>query len=355
VRLLIVDTCYPAFLDAHYARSPALATASYDEQWAALMRTFFGTGDAYSHFLGEIGHAAHEVVVNCQPLQEAWSREHPASRWHLGRRRGELVLRQAEWFKPDVVYVQNLSTLPPATLRALRARARLLVGQIASEPPGREQLEPFDLILTSFPHFVPRFRELGIDSEYFRIGFDPRVLGHLDSAVEAADVVFAGTLRPGQHQRGNELLAAAAERVPIDFWGIGVEDWPESSAIRRRYRGEAWGIDMLRVLHRAKIALNRHIDVAEDHANNMRLYEATGVGTLLLTDAKSDLRTLFEPGTEVVAYANEDELVDAVHHYLANERERIEIARAGQARTLSEHSYADRMKELVAILARRLT
>jgi hypothetical protein len=355
MRILIVDTCYPAFLDAHYSRSPGLTTASYDEQWRALMDTFFGTADAYSHFLGGLGHSAHEVVVNCRPLQEAWNREHPASRWRLAQRGRELVVRQAEWFEPDVVYVQNLSVLRPETLRALRARARLLVGQIASEPPGQEQLEPFDLILTSFPHFVPMFRERGIDSEYFRIGFDPRVLDHLDSDVVAGDVVFAGTLRRSQHQGGNELLAAAAERVSIDFWGIGADDWPEGSALRRRYRGEAWGIDMFRVLHHSKIALNRHIDVATDHANNMRLYEATGVGTLLLTDAKSDLATLFEPGIEVVAYAGEDELVDAVRHYLAHDDERTAIAQAGQARTLGEHSYADRMKELVAILARRLT
>jgi len=319
------------------------------------MHTFFGTADAYSHFLGELGHPAHEVVVNCAPLQDAWAREHPATWWQLGARRRELVLRQAEWFEPDVVYVQNLSALRPETLRALRARARLLVGQIASEPPGQEQLDPFDLILTSFPHFVPMFEDRGIDSEYFRIGFDPRVLVHLDPTVVARDVVFTGTLRRNQHQRGNELLRAAAERVPIDFFGIGAEDWPESSAIRRRYRGEAWGIEMLSVLHRSKIALNRHIDVAADHANNMRLYEATGVGTLLLTDAKSDLATLFEPGAEVATYGSEDELVDAVRHYLAHDEERNAIAKEGQARTLREHTYADRMKELVAILARRLT
>ena len=62
---------------------------------------------------------------------------------------------------------------------------------------------------------------------------------------------------------------------------------------------------MYRVLARSKIALNRHIDVAEDHANNMRLYEATGVGTFLITDAKRNLSELFEPGEEVVTYADE--------------------------------------------------
>ena len=89
-----------------------------------------------------------------------------------------LVLAQAEDFRPDVVYVQDLNALSPRLLRALRGRCRILVGQIASKAPPPRQLEPFDLILTSFPHFVPRFREQGIASEYFRIGFDPRVLTH---------------------------------------------------------------------------------------------------------------------------------------------------------------------------------
>ena len=72
----------------------------------------------------------------------------------------------------------------------------------------------------------------------------------------------------------------------------------------------------------SKIALNRHIDVAGDYANNMRLYEATGVGSLLLTDAKQNLGELFDVGREVVTYRNADELVDAIEHYLEYEDER---------------------------------
>jgi hypothetical protein len=48
------------------------------------------------------------------------------------------------------------------------------------------------------------------------------------------------------------------------------------------------------------VALNRHIAAAEGHANNMRLYEATGVGTCLLTDRGSNLGELFEVGREVI-------------------------------------------------------
>jgi hypothetical protein len=357
VRILIVDTYYPAFLTTHYSERPELVDARYETQWRALMDRFFGTSDAYSHYLGQLGHDAHELIVNCESLQQAWASDHDL---RLKRRMGmfadqSLVLAQAEDFRPDVVYVQDLNTLSTNLLRALRARSKLLVGQIASKPPPSRQLTPFDLLLTSFPHFVPRFRKLGIASEYFRIGFDPRVLDHVGNEPQAEEVVFVGGLARGPHAKGNEILERAARRTPIDFWGYKVNRWPTDSAIRRRYRGEAWGLDMYRVLARAKIALNRHIDVAEGYANNMRLYEATGVGTLLLTDAKSNLGDLFETGRELVTYANENELVEQIQHYVSDDAVRTQIARAGQERTLRQHTYEHLMQELVVLLGRHLT
>src|SRR5688500_20005103 len=86
----------------------------------------------------------------------------------------------------------------------------------------------------------------------------------------------------------------------------------------------------------------------------MRLYEATGVGTMLLTDWKKNLPELFEPGVEVVAYRSTAECVELVEDYLARDEEREAIAKAGQKRTLCEHSYYHRMHELTDILNRYL-
>jgi spore maturation protein CgeB len=107
---------------------------------------------------------------------------------------------------------------------------------------------------------------------------------------------------------------------------------------------------MLRLLARARIVLNRHGRVAAEYANNMRLYEATGMGALLLTEDKRNIGELFEPGTEVVVYEDKRELVDLVSYYLEHEEERRRIAAAGQRRTLRDHTYAVRMRELAEIL-----
>ena len=65
----------------------------------------------------------------------------------------------------------------------------------------------------------------------------------------------------------------------------------------------------------------------------MRLYEATGVGALLLTEAAPNLSDMFEPGVEIVTYTGADDLIEKARHYLEHEDERAAIARAGQART----------------------
>lgn len=350
MRILIVDTCYSAFQSAHYATHPGLESQSYHDQWRALMGTFFGTSDAYSHYLAELGHEAHEIVVDCEPLQRAWVAEHAAD-LGAGATPDEIVLRQARWFEPDVVYFQNLHVLQDETLESLRRQAGFVAGQIASEAPGPERCRKFDLILTSFPHFVEAFRAMGARSDYFRIGFDPRVLDALgDPGDPVRDVVFVGALNGVRHRKGNRVLDQAARHLPIDFFGYDLRGWMPWAQIRRRYRGEAWGIDMFRTLQSARISLNRHIGVASEFANNMRLYEATGVGSLLLTDERTNLHELFEPGVEIATYRSADELVEKAGMYLDDEGARQAMAKAGQARTLRDHTYGRRMEELVRIL-----
>jgi spore maturation protein CgeB len=347
VRVLIVDTSYPAFLRTHYARSPGLESESYERQWRALMDTFFGTADAYSHNLAALGHEAHEVVANCAPLQSAWARAHDLPSDTAGE---AILLAQVDDFEPDVVYVQNVHYLADETIAALKREGRLLAGQIATEPPSLERLRAFDLLLSCLPSFVTRFNDAGIRTELLRLAFDRRALEAAGDPKEVRDVVFVGSLGRTQHRRSNALLAKAARELPIEFWGYGGRLWAPWSPVKRRYRGEAWGVDMYRLLAESRVAVNRHGSIAGPYAVNMRLYEATGMGALLVTDNGRHLDDVFEPGAEAVSYSSADELVERVGYYLRHEDERAGVAAAGQARTLRDHTYEQRMRELVAIL-----
>lgn len=373
MKIIIVDTYYAAFLADLYAQHPGLAAADHARQFDTLINACFGTSDFYSHPLNKLGCEARDLIVNCAPLQQAWAKANGvrfsqlALKLHhrffrvplLGRflsslpGLAEIAIAQIKSAKPDVLYCQDLSFFPGEVLRELKQHVRLVVGQIACPLPPESFLKGYDLILTSFPHFVDRLRALGVRSEYFRIAFDPRVLSRLGPVEQDIDFSFVGGISR-HHDGATPLLEYLVEQTNMRVFGYGADSLPTSSPIRRQHGGEVWGLNMYRALARSRITLNRHINVAENFANNMRLFEATGVGAMLLTDRKDNLQDLFDIGSEVVAYSSREEAVEIVRHYLSHPEERARIARAGQARTLRDHTYPQRMEELVGILKRHL-
>lgn len=371
MRISLLDTYYPRFLAAHYAAQPGLAGQSYTDQRQNLLNQVFGTSDFYSRHLQAMGHDAQDLIVNCTPLQTTWAHAHQVAYSALALKLPQRLLRlpvlgpwlsalpglveiaveQIKASQPDVLYCQDLWFLTPQKLAELRPYVKLIVGQIASPMPPEAYLKGYDLVLTSFPHFVPRLRAMGVASEYFRIGFDTRVLELLGTVEKDIDASFVGGISR-HHGKALPMLEHLARSTPIEFFGYGAGSLGRSSPIVARHHGEVWGLDMHRALARSRVTLNRHINVAENNANNMRLFEATGVGTLLITDRKDNLGELFEVGKEVVAYSSPEEAAEMIRYYIANPEDARVIARAGQERTLKEHTYKKRMDELLPLLAR---
>jgi hypothetical protein len=392
VRILLVNTDYPEFLRSLYAENPGLEDLPYAEQSAVRDRDSFGVTRFYVDNLRALGVDAQVVHVNNEPLQRAWAREHgveqlaelpstqEASRrrriaQRLGARRVAPLLRRASptlgvqqgWverilaaqvraIRPDVVLSFDMISLSPPLLRALKRDTRLLVGQHGAVdlPYAPADLRVYDLVVSNFPPTIDRFRDLGIDAEFLQLAFDPRVLDELTDGRQRHDLSFVGSFFPGVH----DLRTALVERVCAHFpdaavWGPSVDMLASDSPIRRAYRGPAWGTAMYQALKDSRLTLNVHGDMV-GHAANYRLFEATGVGTLLLTDWKDDLPRLFDPEHEVVTFRDAEECIALAERFLADPAARDARAAAGQARTLREHTYRQRMEELVALLAARL-
>jgi hypothetical protein len=355
MRVAIVDPYYQAFLDATYAQEPQLADAPYAEQRERILARFFGTADFYSRALRDLGHEAEDLISNCEPLQRRWAREAGMrSRWW--RREvslADILDAQIEALDADVVYVHTMGAMSRPRLDRWRRAGRLVVGQIASPAPPDELSRGFDLVITSFPHFVEHFEALGVETIYQPLAFEPRVLERIGTVDRRWDTVFVGGIDPRVHRGGTRLLEQIADAVDLQVWGYGADRLPAASPLRRRWHGEAWGLDMYRALAAGRIVVNRHIDVAAGYANNMRLYEATGVGTLVLTESAPNLHELFTPGEEVVTYDDPADIPQIVTDLLADRPRMEAIARAGQARTLARHTWPLRMAELADVLGAR--
>ena len=366
MKILIIDHYYPTYLDYLYTQNNNLVNLNYVDQKNYIFDQCFGTANFYSKNLNLLGHQAEEIILNNKILQRQWAKENnfimhynpfnkiPKIKNYTLNESEKILEAQIKKLQPDIIYCQNLNFPSQYFLHKIKKYSKLIIGQVACPITfNYSGLKQFDLILTSFPHYVERLKKIGIQSEYFKIGFEASIIDKLILSKNSHKAVFVGGFSK-HHEEVMNTFEYLAKNLPIDFWGYGSEQLPEKSIIKEKHHGEAWGINMYNLLFNSKISINRHIDAAENYANNMRLYESTGVGTMLITDTKDNLGELFEIGREVESYRTKEELLEKVVYYLSHEEERKKIAKAGQARTLKDHTYEVRMKELVNIINKYL-
>jgi len=374
MRFLIVDTDYAHFLTWLYAQNPGLEKKSYETQAAVRTESLFGHAAFYADSLRKLGHEAWDIEPNNEFMQKAWAREHGVPlgknwRWEGRLRKGfvpwlspvkdqtwlyDILAAQIRYYKPDVL-VNYAMQLRSTFFADIKPNLRLLVGNHGCPIPNGVDFDlgPYDLVLSVVDNLVDYFRNQGKKSELIRLGFEPAVLGRLGNPQPSVPVSFVGNLYAG-HASRIRWLEYVSGKVPVWIWTASTAGLRSQSPVLRHRQYAVWGVEMYEILKRSALTLNHHVDIADDYAGNLRMFEATGVGTLLVTDWKKNLHEMFEPGKEVVAYRTPEECVEMIRYYLEHEDERQAIARAGQQRTLRDHTCRHRMEELVNIVQKYL-
>jgi hypothetical protein len=371
--LILTTEDYPEFLCWLYAQHPGLERQSYEHQRRVRCESLFGVAEFYCSNLRKLGYEVCDIYANNKFMQKAWADEHGlkfdyGKRWQFRLRRGlipwvsratnrqwfyEILTAQIKHYKPDVLLNQAMNGVRNDFLREIKPYVKLLVGEHAATGlPETENWSVYDLVTSSFPPTLDWFRSKGVPAELNRLGFEPRVLSHLKNREKKLPTSFVGSFY-SVHSTRVEWLEYLSSRLQVKVWSAHTNHLPAASPVLRFYVGSAWGIDMYQVLRDSFLTLNHHGNVGP-YANNLRLFEATGVGTLLITDWKANLHEMFEPGKEVVAYRTSEECAEMIQYYLEHDKEREAIARAGQQRTLRDHTFHKRMQEFADIVQRYL-
>jgi spore maturation protein CgeB len=330
-RILIVDTYYPDFLNS----LPFDPTSTYQLELSKVLGRVFGTSDFYSRNLRTYGWEAIDVIANHTQLQNLWAKENNV--------KGGVLFAQIEQYQPDVVFMQDLSLLSPGLLSELKEKY-VLAGQCSCPMPKAENVEQFDVIFTSFPHYVDIFKSMGVKAVYNPLAYESSLTCEEYSAGRVHDCVFIGGVgAPSHWAYGMKVLNIVAEQIAtFKWWGYGASLLP-AGPLKDKWTNEAWGLSMYWILAHSKIAISRHGEVAGRFANAMRLFETTGMGALLVTEGKDNLGDFFSKD-ECVTYESPDDAVHKIRYYLEHDEERKRIAANGQARTLKDHTYKQRMK-----------
>lgn len=404
MKLQRITTNYPGYLRQFYQTNTDVGSQSYAAQHAALMREAHGWADFWSSALSKLGYECDEVVSNAEPLQKAWAREngfsHTEDNWLF-----EITAAQVKACQPDVLFVNDFFTYPADYIRQLRVECpaiRLVLGWCGAPYTDGSVFAAYDIVLSSVPELVQNFRAQGHHCEHVNHAFDPRVLERIKHDEPTVDFGFIGTIAKKNkfHNSRETLLLELLERTPLQIWvdshspswqersnvlirqwafdvvqmasraGVSesalealpiagkVRNWKARPALSPKLdprilavaQPPLFGLDMFQQLQRTRVSLNTHIDISATHASNMRLYEATGVGSCLLTDWKANLPELFADGVEIVTYKNAAECVEKVNYLLAHDDARQAIAAGGQRRTLRDHSFANRAVQLDQII-----
>jgi hypothetical protein len=387
MRLLKIGVYYPAYLEQFYTRRPGLAARPYAAQHAALIDDCFGSSDFWTSALSKLGYETCDLVMNAEPMQKVWAAERGRTfkeeNWLF-----DITAAQIVDFRPDVLIVADYSTVTAAFLRHLRdvcPSLRLVLGWCGAPYRDGSIFGECDVVLSCVPELVAHFCEQGISSRHVNHAFEPRVLERINTAsAPTADFIFLGSIVKSNqfHLERERILKRLVEETDLQIWSAaGVaqprvrmtvggaarraarlflgrsnsQPAPVDERIARRARAPLFGLEMFQQLHDSRVALNTHIDISPVNASNMRLFEATGVGTCLLTDWKTNLHELFQPDAEVVAYQDAEECVEKVKYLLAHEAERRSVAAAGQRRTLRDHTFASRAAQIDGIVGEALS
>jgi hypothetical protein len=395
VRILVLTADDESFLETVYQCQPGLHLTSSDEQYRARYETMFGDADFLSRNFHALGQEAAEIFVNNIWLQSAWAREHgmdvpdpplPGTKNNtangnmvtflkrklspyrkvlapLARKLGymrtltpverRILLAQIEDANPDIILNQMPGIVTADILNQVKRPGRIIIVQHGNIPPDNFDPGPYTFAMAIVPNIVEFFRSHGLPTEYYRLAFGASVLDRLPPSPPAKDidVSFVGGLSANHHAR-IALLEAVVRELPVQLYLSNFKGIPKGSPLHAHAKSAVWGRDMYDTLRRSKITLNSHVDAAGRVAANMRLYEATGVGTFLLTDNLRGLSDLFTPGQHVAAYDSPADCVAKIKYYLTHDAEREAIAAAGQQHTLSHHTYRHRAEEILRLVGK---
>lgn len=366
MKILLVWDYYPAYLRAFYAQHPEARDRPYAQQLALLLDDFF-TWPAYLvPELNALGHETAILIGNARWLQLQWAKENGLivdDSWQLS-----ILREQIKRFHPDVLWLCGVDYYLSSLLRQIRHFCRRVISWRATEWPGHLDWSNVDCVLSSHTHFIEQFRRLGVSSELMLPCFPPQILTRLAPGERACDVAFIGSLDPIHFSQRIKTLRYIQKRtslriyaekpiyrrrpLPLDLLARQLSVLPELVGLQRNL--PVYGLEMFQVLSQAKIVLNVHTNSANGLAGNIRMFETTGVGALLVTEAAPNLSELFQPDRQVIAYASPEEALEKIQYYLEHESERKVIADSAQMRTLAEYSSAVRAAQFLDIVSRQL-
>ena len=271
------------------------------------------------------------------------------------------LINSIKSFKPDVIIVQKGEIIYPETIREIKkiSKAKMVVWHadspfsvLTSSSNIIGSFQEYDVCFVFDPYYILEMIRAGAkQAEYLPFGCDSEVHRTISLTMEeklkyGSDVVFIGNCQK-TNQRRTEIVRSLTD-FNLKIWGGSWKSAGDAKLSKCIMSNSVYGEEMVKILNASKIAINIHHGQSITGVN-MRTFETPACGCLLITDELPELTNFFECSEEVVCYKDISDLRKKIIYYLKCFNEREMIAKKGQNKAHSEHTYVNRMEKLIKI------
>jgi len=304
------------------------------------------SSNSYMRFrtLQNMGYNVHGLDVDPHIFGTIWMRFH----FHLCFGPGIVSLnkevkKQAEEFKPDLIWVDNKPFLKSATLKHIKNifPQTKIINLITDDPFGKFHYA-WRVIYKTFKyydcHFVQREENISELKKWganrvetcFR-SFDPnfhRILNpeEFDLIDYETEVGFIGSY---EEDREEYIAYLVQNGIKLTITGNG---WPSGkhwSILKECYTGPSvYGDEYIKRINGMDIALH-FLRKANRDQQDSRTFEIPACGTFMLAERSHLHLNFFEEGKEADFFTSKEELLKKLKYYLINKSDRDIIASAG--------------------------
>lgn len=207
----------------------------------------------------------------------------------------------------------------------------------------------YDLFVTTKSYNVDEFKAAGA-SDVFFVGnaYEPTIhrpvkLNEEEQKRWSCDVCFVGDCEPERERSIARLAEAGVKLGLFGPWAHLAAQYNNVVCHKGFFADDAYA----KVLQSGKIGLGFLRKVNRD-LQTTRSIELPACGVFMLAERTEEHQSLFEEGREAEFFASDEELIEKVLFYLANNSLREKIATAGRQRCLeSGYSNMERLRSVL--------
>jgi len=247
------------------------------------------------------------------------------------------IKEEVTTFAPDIIlFCAGGLTFEKHVLEELKHYCTI-IGFTLSDPDVFPSVQSFvgdfDYHTTNSPLAMEMYKNADIqNTHYMPFAIDSRFFTpHQTIYKYKSDVSIIG------HSRSNRLETAKAlqENFRCKIFGRG---WPIPSM------GPVYDDEWFKAMYSTKMVVNFPLTGAGYTNVKVGIFEAAATGRLIFTEYFEEMEQFFEYGKEIIAYADQADLIKKIRYYLQHPDEAEVIGLAGQKKCMENHTWQHRLE-----------